>query len=132
MTPSAPISKPVVRRAAFVVGKELRRQFVEVLDYVEAWHHHIDPDMYQIDLEQVTALMRRFRDDEDHTTEEVCLAFTYEELFALVIMVDAADTYCHRHSMDRKGLELTDQQLTGLRAWVTRSERWFITPLRES
>ena len=42
MTASAPISKPVVRRAAFVVGKEQRRQFLEVLEYVETFRCFID------------------------------------------------------------------------------------------
>lgn len=132
MTASAPVAKPVVRRAAFVVDKERRRQFVEVLDYVETFHHHIDPDMYQIDLEKVAALKGLFHDDEDDTTEVVCLAFTHDEMFALGTFVQAADTYRHRRSMQRNALCLTDQQLTELDDWVTRSERWFFTPLKES
>lgn len=48
-------------------------------------------------------LKRLFEDDEDDTTEAVCLAFTHKEIFALSI-----------------------------NGWVTRSERWFITPLKES
>jgi hypothetical protein len=131
MTAAVPLSKPVVRRAAFVVHKERRRQFAEVLDYVETFHVIIDPDMFRIDLEQVTALKRRFEDDEEDTTEAVCLAFSYDELFALGLFVDATDAYCHRRTMQRGALNLTDQQLTELRDWVTRSERWFFTPLRE-
>lgn len=131
MSASKPISKPIVRRAAFLVSKELRRQFVEILDYVETFHQTIDPDMFRIDLEQVTALKRLFEDDEEDTTEAVCLAFTHDDIFALSIIVDATDTYCHRRTMQRGALNLTDQQLTDLRDWVTRSERWFITPLKE-
>ena len=86
MTASAPISKPVVRRAAFVVGKEQRRQFLEVLEYVGTFR----------------------------------------------CFIDAADTYCHRSSMKRDDLRLTDQQLAALSDWVARAERWFVTPVRES
>ena len=134
MTASAPISSPVVRRAAFVVNKERRRQFVEVLDYIKALHYHIDPDMYRIDLEMVAALERLFRDEEEEedSAEAMCLAFTYHELLALGCFIDAADTYCHRSSMKRDDLRLTDQQLTALSDWVTRAERWFVTPVRES
>ena len=129
MTSSAPISKPVVRRAAFVVDKERRRQFAEVLDYVETFEQVIDPDMFHIDLEQVKALKRLFVDDEDDDTESVCLAFNRHELFALGLFVDASDTYCHRRTMQRGALNLTDQQLIELRDWVDASERWFFTPL---
>ena len=134
MTQLAPISSPVVRRAAFVVNKERRRQFVEVLDYIKALHYHIDPDMYRIDLEMVAALERLFRDEEEEedSAEAMCLAFTYHELLALGCFIDAADTYCHRSSMKRDDLRLTDQQLTALSDWVTRAERWFVTPVRES
>ena len=132
MTASAPVSRPIVRRAAFVVSKGLRRQFADVLYYVETIHYHIDPDMYLIDLEKVAALKRLFQDDEDDTTEAVCLAFTHGEIFALGTIVDAADTYCHRSYMQRNALRLTDAQLTELQGWVARSERWFFTPLKVS
>jgi len=123
--------KPVVRRAAFTLGETHRRQFVNVLDYIEMQHWHIDPDMYKIDLEDVLALRKRFQDDEEDPPEVVCLSFTHAEIFSLSIFVDAADTYSHRHKQP-KVYGVDDQQLKALEEWVARAERWFITPLKET
>ncbi len=53
-------------------------------------------------------------------------------MFALGTFVEAADAYCHRSGMERGALNLTDRQLTELDDWLTRSERWFFQPLKES
>lgn len=126
-----PLAKPVVRRAAFVINQARRRQFVEVLDYIETLHWHIDPDMYRIELTGVAALKLRFQDDEDDTSEVVCMSFTHDELFTLSIVVAAADTYSHRSKQPRVH-GVNDQQLKALDEWVARAERWFITPLKET
>jgi len=123
--------KPVVRRAAFSIGEEHRRQFVHVLDYIEMQHWHIDPDMYRIELDEVLALRKRFQDDEEDPPDVVCMSFTHDEIFSLGIIVAAADTYSHRHKQPRV-LGVTDQQLRALDEWVARAERWFITPLKET
>jgi hypothetical protein len=126
-----PLTKPVVRRAAFVIGEAQRRQFCNVLDYIEMQHWHIDPDMYRIELEEVLALKRRFQDDEEDPPDVVCMSFTHAEIFSLSTFVDAATTYSHRHKQPPV-YGVNDQQLKALDEWIARAERWFITPLRET
>lgn len=129
--PHTPLSKPVVRRAAFAIREKQRQQFCHVLDYIEMQHPHIDPDMYCIELQGVLALKQRFQDDEDDPPDIVCMSFTHDEIFSLSIIVDAATTYSRRHKEPRV-YGVTDQQLKALEEWVAQAERWFITPLKDT
>jgi hypothetical protein len=119
--------KPVVRRAVFALEPARRRQVLEILWYIDALHHHIDPDMYRIELDEVKNLQRIFGNGID--TPPLTISVTYDELFALSICVDAANTYSHRKSAGLRA-DLTDEEFDDVQTWVTTNERWFITPLK--
>ena len=113
----------------FVLDDEQYRQFFEVLDYVETRHVFIDPDMFRIDLTELTALKRVFELSDE---EPACftVSFTHAELFALETIVYAADAYSHRKT-EPAIYGVTDEQLAGLHDWLARSIRWFVTPIQD-
>jgi hypothetical protein len=117
---------PTVRRAFFALDAVRRRQVLEVLSYIDALHCHIDPDMYRIELDEVKSLQRKFGDGDDDPPATISV--TYDELFALSICIDAANTYSHRKSAGLRA-DLSDAEFDDVEHWVTASERWFITPL---
>jgi hypothetical protein len=125
----SPDSRPTVRRAIFVLDYERYRQFFEVIDYVEMRHAFIDPDMFRIDLAELSAFKKVF-ELPDEEPASVTLSFTYAELFALENIVHAADAYSHRKT-EPAIYGITDQQLTGLHDWLARSIRWFVTPIED-
>jgi hypothetical protein len=120
---------PTVRRAAFALDTGMCRRFLRVLDYVETRHWNIDPDMFQIDLGRVASLKPLFAPAPEGQAPAL-ISFTYDELFALETALLAADTYSHRHN-EPPVWGVTDDELAGLQTWLTRSMRWFITPVKE-
>lgn len=120
-------STPRVRRAVITIDAVRRQRLLRVLDYIELRHPSIDPEMYDIDLSVVTALKALFTtDDQD---EQISIAFVYEDLFALRIIIYAAETYSTRYGGG--GIYgVSPSELDDLRRWVASSERWFITPLK--
>lgn len=123
----SPNLRPTVRRATFVLDYERYRQFFEVADYVEARHAFIDPDMFDINLTDLTAFKKVF-ELQDEEPVSVTISFTYAELFALETIVHAADVYSHRKT-EPAIYGVTDEQLADLHKWLARSIRWFVTPI---
>jgi hypothetical protein len=116
-----------VLRAVISVDAVRRRRLLDVLSYVEHRHSKFDPDIYDIDLAQVGALKNQFTTEDEEA--EISFSFTHEDLFALSIIIDAADTYSTRSG--GQGIDsVSKPQLEDLRRWVAASERWFITPLK--
>jgi hypothetical protein len=126
--PDSQPKKPIVRRAVFALDPERRRQILEVLWYIEHRHHHIDPDMFDINLDEVEMLKRLFRDGDDKGPPTISV--THDQVFALNICVMAADIYAHRTG-ERAYCNVSDEHFVDLAKWMTATERWFITPLRD-
>jgi hypothetical protein len=118
---------PTVRRAVISIDAVRRQRLLRVLDYIELRHPSIDPDMYSIELENVAALKALFTtQDED---EAISISFVHSDVFALSIIIDAAETYSTRYGGG--GIYgVSPSELEDLRRWVNASERWFITPLK--
>jgi hypothetical protein len=122
-----PESTPKVRRAVISIDAVRRQRLLRVLDYIELRHSSIDEDMYRIELEQVAALKTLLRTEDEQ--EEITISWLHDDLFALRIIVDAAETYSTRY--DGGGIyRVSPAELEDLRRWVAASERWFITPLK--
>ena len=103
-----------------------RRRLLNVLEYIELRCWSIDDEMYSIDLLQLRSFKVLFTTEDDDAN--VSVSFTHEELFALSIIIEAAQ-YLTR----RDGQEIPDvgrRQLEDLHRWAETSERWFITPLK--
>jgi hypothetical protein len=126
--PDSQPKKPVVRRAVFALAPERRRQILEVLWYIEHRHHHIDPEMFRIDLDEIEMLKRLFKDGEDEGPPTISVR--HDQVFALNTYVMAADTYAHRKG-ERAYCNVSDEHFVDLAKWVTETERWFITPLKD-
>jgi hypothetical protein len=119
-------STPTVRRAVISIDGVRRQRLVRVLDYIEMRHPSIDPDMYDIKLDVVAALKALLTTEGED--EEVTISWVHGDLFALSIIIDAAETYSTRYGGG--GIYgVSPSELEDLRRWVNASERWFITPL---
>jgi len=120
-------STPQVRRAVISIDAVRRLRLLRVLDYIEMRHPSIDPDMYDIQLDKVAALKTLLTTDDEH--EEITISWLHNDLFALSIIIDAAETYSTRYGGG--GIYgVSPTELDDLRRWVDASERWFITPLK--
>jgi hypothetical protein len=74
------------------VDKTKHGQLLEILSYIEATCHHIDPDMYRIrpgDIETMSNLLV-------HGALHPRVAVSHDELRSVEILVAAAWTYSHR------------------------------------
>ncbi len=119
-------STPKVRRAVITMDAVRRQRLLRVLDYIELRQPSIDPDMYNIELDDVAALKALFTTNDEN--EAVTISFIHDDLFTLGIIIAATDTYSTRDG--GKGLyRVSPSELEDLRRWVAASERWFITPL---
>jgi hypothetical protein len=120
-------STPTVRRAVITTDAVRRQRLLRVLDYIEMRHPSIDPDMYDIELDRVAALKALFTTEDEK--EEITISWVHADLFALSIIIDAAETYSTRYGGG--GIYgVSPSELEDLRRWVNASERWFITPLK--
>jgi hypothetical protein len=128
LVPDSQPNKPIVRRAVFALDPDRRRQILEVLWYIEHRHHFIDPDMFDIDLDDVEILKRLFRDGDDEGP--LTISVTHDEVFALDTCVTAADVYAHRKG-ERALCNVSDEDFVDLGKWMAETERWFITPLKD-
>jgi hypothetical protein len=117
---------PKVRRAVISIDAVRRQRLLRILDYIDMRHPSIDPDMYDIELDEVAALKTLLTTDD--AREKITISWLHEDLFALSIIIDAADTYSTRYG--GTGIDgVSPSELEDLRRWVDAAERWFITPL---
>ncbi len=92
MTRSSDPSSSDFERTVVEIDKSKHGQLLEILSYIEATCHHIDPDMYRIrpgDIETMTNLLV-------HGALHPRVAVSYDELRSVEILVEAAWTYSHR------------------------------------
>ena len=104
------------------MNAERHRFMCEIIDYVRMIHHHIDPDMYDIDAKQLEHFAWCFEEDiVDHSG--FVMTVTYEDLLDLQIIVGAAYTYSTRKSAGSRPESLTNVGFEALVTWLSQTQR---------
>lgn len=113
--------------AELVVSAGRHQQLQDIVSYVKAIHHHIDPDMYRISmtkLEELEWCVEGVEFESEGFKE--CLGFTmkvsWEDLIFLQLVVEAADTYSHRRTTGWRVEGITDQGFDDLMKWLAKAE----------
>lgn len=107
--------------AELVVSAERHRHLDNILSYVKAIHHGIDPDMYRISNEKLDHFAWCFESEAfEHTG--FTMTVSWEDLLALETIVDAAYTYSMRRSQRTRVEGLTDLGFDDLLKWLARAE----------
>jgi hypothetical protein len=102
-----------------------RRRLRAILEYLKSIHHHIDPDMFEIDPGQLESMLDPLGGD---GLEETRLGVTYRDLLFLEIAIDAAGTYAERRDFPSLD-DVDDDDLAELHAWLAAEENaLFRTP----
>lgn len=120
MTPLKEPFQPF-RWAELVVSAERHRHLDQILSYVRDIHDFIDPDMFNISRQRLEDLSWCFqRDEVDHTGFTVTVS--YEDLFWLQIITDAAYEYSLRRSPGRRVDDITNVGFDALLTWLAQAE----------
>jgi hypothetical protein len=122
MNDTPPSSSPESKPTELVVSAERHRFMCEIIDYVRMIHHHIDPDMYDIDAKRLEHFAWCFEGDIVDPSGFI-MTVTYEDLFDLQIIVDAAYTYSNRKSAGSRPESLTNVGFEALVTWLSQSQR---------
>lgn len=104
------------------MSAERHRFMCEIIDYVRMIHHHIDPDMYDIDAKRLEHFAWCFEGDMVEPSGFI-MTVTYEDLFDLQIIVDAAYTYSNRKSAGSRPESLTNVGFEALVTWLSQTQR---------
>ena len=120
--------RPIVRRAIVALTPDRRRQLLECLHYIEHRHYWIDPDMFDIGLDDVAALRRMLGAEDDAAPAAMSVAF--DDVVALETCVMAANTYANRKG-ERAHWSLTDEEFADADRWVADIRQRFVTPLAD-
>jgi hypothetical protein len=100
-----------------------RHEFMRaIIEYLQAIHHHIDPDMYDIDPTRLAHFAWCFEGDPIEPTGFV-MTVTYEDLFDLQIIVDAAYTYSNRKTSGSRAASLTNVGFDAMFKWLSQAQR---------
>jgi hypothetical protein len=99
-----------------------RRQFVEVLIYIEERHWIIDPDMFRFDLAEIAALKQLIESGDADDGGRI--AVTSRDLLLLEYALDAAGTYSNRRGQPKVD-DVGDNELASLMTWAVDAHRWF-------
>lgn len=94
----------------------------EIIDYVRTIYHHIDPDMYDIDARRLEHFAWCFEEDMVDPMGFI-MTVTYQDLFDLQIIVDAAYTYSNRKSSGSRPESLTNVGFEALITWLSQTQR---------
>ena len=131
MNDKPPSSPQEPKPTEFVVSAERHRFMCEIIDYVRTIHHHIDPDMYDIDAKRLEHFAWCFEGDMVEPSGFI-MTVTYEDLFDLQIIVDAAYTYSNRKSAGSRPESLTNVGFEALVTWLSQTQRtlFFSDPKR--
>jgi hypothetical protein len=122
MDDTPPSSSPESKPTELVVSAERHRFMCEIIDYVRMIHHHIDPDMYDIDAKRLEHFAWCFEEDMvDHSG--FVMTVTCRDLFDLQIIVDAAYTYSNRRSSGIRAESLTNVGFEAIIAWLSQAQR---------
>lgn len=119
--PEKPQSSEPPKLAELVVSAERHRYLDDILLYVRGIYEHIDPDMYRIDKEKLEHLAWCF-DGEAFEHSGFSITVSWDDLFALDIIVDAAYTYSNRRTSPGRVDGLTNVGFEELLKWLARAE----------
>lgn len=119
-TPSS--SSPEPRPAELVVSAERHKFMREIIEYLHGIHHHIDPDMYDIDPSRLEHFAWCF-DGNSIDPSGFVMNVTCEDLFDLQIMVDAAYTYSNRKTSGSRAASLTNVGFEAIGEWLYQAQR---------
>ena len=113
--------------AELVVSAERHQRLHDIVLYVKALHHCIDPDIYRISLKKLEELEWcvegvEFESEECHEHLGFTMKVSWEDLWFLETVVRAADTYSHRASTGWRVEGITDQGFDDLLKWLAGSE----------
>lgn len=114
-------------RAELVVSAARHQQLHDIVSYVKGLHHHIDPDMYDIPLEQLEELEWcvdgvEFESERGKEWYGFTMPVSWEDLRFIETVVMAADTYSHRKTTGYRVESLTDQGFDDLMKWLAKAE----------
>lgn len=131
MNDKPPSSPQESKPTELVVSAERHRFMCEIIDYVRTIHHHIDPDMYDIDAKRLEHFAWCFEGDMVDPSGFI-MTVTYEDLLDLQIIVDAAYTYSNRKSAGSRPESLTNVGFEALVTWLSQTQRtlFFSDPKR--
>lgn len=126
MTEGKSNSSPT-QSAELVVSAERHQRLHDIVLYVKALHHCIDPDMYRISLKKLEELEWcvegvEYVPEGCHEHLGFTMKVSWEDLWFLETVVSAADTYSHRASTGWRVEGITDQGYDDLLKWLARSE----------
>lgn len=117
---SASSSNPKV--AELIVSPERHAFMREIIEYLHGIHHHIDPDMYDIHPTRLEHFAWCF-DGHSIDSSGFVMTVTYEDLFDLQIMVDAAYTYSNRRTTGSRAASLTNVGFDAMVEWLSQAKR---------
>ncbi len=86
-------SQPLHEQVQVRLDGQRRAQLREMVDYIAAIHHHIDPDRYDIDPAFLQTLLALISQD---GWEDTTLMVGHGDALAIENIADAAGTYTHR------------------------------------
>lgn len=131
MNDKPPSSPQESKLTELLVSAERHRFMCEIIDYVRTIHHHIDPDMYDIDAKRLEHFAWCFEGDMVDPSGFI-MTVTYEDLLDLQIIVDAAYTYSNRKSAGSRPESLTNVGFEALVTWLSQTQRtlFFSDPKR--
>ncbi len=113
--------------AEWVVSAARHQQLHDIVSYVKALHHHIDPDMYDIPLTQLEELAWcvdgvAFESEGGKEWYGFTMPVSWRDLRFIETVVMAADTYSHRKTTGYRVESLTDQGFDDLIKWLAKAE----------
>jgi hypothetical protein len=122
MSDRSSASSPDPKFAELIVSAEQHEFMRENIEYLRGIHHHIDPDMYDIDPTRLEHFAWCFEEDPIDSTGFI-MTVTYEDLLDLQIMVDAAYTYSNRKSAESRAASLTNVGFDAMVEWLSQANR---------
>lgn len=108
--------------AELTVSPERHAFMREIIEYLQGIHHHIDPDMYDIDPTRLEHFAWCFGENSIDSSGFV-MTVTYKDLFDLEIMVDAACTYSNRRTTGSRAGNLTNVGFDALVDWLSQARQ---------
>jgi hypothetical protein len=107
--------------AELVVSADRHRYLDDILSYVRAIHHHIDPDVYRIDKQKLEHFAWCFS-EEDGEYQGFTIMVSWQDLFDLETVVEAAYTYSMRKTSPGRAGDLTEIGFEALLKWLAKAE----------
>jgi hypothetical protein len=122
MSARPPSSSPEPQLAELVVSAERHEFMHELIEYVQGIHHHIDPEMYEIQPERLEHFAWCFEGDQIEPSGFV-MTVTYKDLLELQLIVDAAYTYSNRKTSGSRAASLTNVGFEAIVEWLSQAQR---------